>query len=63
MKLSETIAVLSALKTELGDADPEVAFSDEAKTVHDVSDIAIQGAFNQQTKKLDMIVDIQLKKS
>jgi hypothetical protein len=61
MKLSETIAVLTALKTELGDADPVVAYSSDGGTKsHDLSDIAIVGQFDKETKKLEMAVELKL---
>lgn len=61
MKLSETIAVLSALKTELGDADPDLAYSSDGGTKsHDLSDIGVVGQFNKESKKLDMVVELKL---
>ena len=64
MRLSEHIQVLSALKAELGDIDPEVAFvsgTDDCQTVHDLKGIALNGAFNIESKKIETLLELKLK--
>ena len=64
MKLTEHIRILTALKEELGEFDPEVAFTSVAgngQAVHDLADIAVTGAFNIETKKLETLVELKLK--
>jgi len=64
MKLSEHIQILSALKSELGEFDPEVAFTSgtgDRQAVHDLADIAVTGAFNIETKRLENLVELRLK--